>query len=611
MVNSKPSRPVHTLTNSNLKKYNHIFLIALRNVSLCLGIGVLHMNSIPKVHDKSTIKKLAEDKFPHLNQQLSTSKQLRFGKKGSIVVDLEGDKAGLFFNFEEGKGGTLISDPKREVYRYGENGLVLRINENGRKRFLQTHIDPETQQWVNKAPKEGYGLFEKPTDSELSPVLCVEGEKSVNRAKRRFPEYHVVTWQGGTGNLNKNIKNGNFKKFKGRQITCWADNDLGGIQAMETLAEHLTEIGNSVSLVDLSDLPEKWDLGDDNPDKIDLRSKLSNAIQHELEHIGKTVDEIMAMEFSPPKFVIPNLAPVGSMLLSGDPKDGKSVVSLCLTKMVLDSNPEANAFLFDIEQFADEFQERLQMLNMDIYGNRLRTMNQEEYNERFRNPEKLMTAVESVLKRYKPSILVMDTVTKCLEGIAEDYVSVDSFMSQFSYLAKAHDCLIVLNYHNNKSTGTSKATHRVMGSVGFVSACDVIMVIERMDNNASTTVLSDLKAQVTGKRLRITDEYLRFNVVSSGFGFELAPFDVLDNLKPYETVKNNIAMLLRDSDSPLNQTQIVERYNMSYLSMGRNPIQKGEVSVALGKLVKEEIITRHVSNSENNQTDYVVWECKS
>lgn len=568
------------------------------------------MTILAQVHDKGTIKKLAEDKFGQLNQQLSNNKQLRFGNKGSIAVELQGDKKGLWYDFGKGTGGSLIESTNREVYRYDKNDLVIRIDDgNGNKRFIQTYIDTDTQEWVNKAPQKGYGLFERGSINHSATVLVVEGEKAVIRAAKRFPNYLVVSWQGGTGNLKKNISNNNFMKFENREIILWADNDKVGIKAMEELSEHLIDNDNDVRIVDVSDLPEKWDLGDDDPEGIDLKSKLSNAVKMEPMTIGKGLDEIMAMDFPPPQWVIPDLGPVGSLLLSGDPKDGKSFVALCLTEIVLNSDPNATAFLWDIEQFADEYQERMYHVGMAHFGNRIKSVNQEEFNERFRNPDDLMIGFEQSLKRYKPRIAVMDTVTKCLEGRGDDYVSVDSFMSRFSYLAKKHNCLIVMNYHNNKSVGTAKATHRVMGSVGMVSSADVVMVVNRLDPNAPLTKLSDLKAEVQGKRIRISSEYIRFNVKENGYGFDMGDFDVIDNLKPNETVKNNIATLLRASDRPLQQFEIVERYNDSYLSIDRSPIQKGEVSSALSKLVKEGIVKRLEPNTNDNPRDVLVWDC--
>ena len=56
--------------------------------------------------------------FGQPNLQISTRKQLRFGNRGSKAVDLLGDKAGLWHNFENGTGGALT--PPR-----GANGGFL------------------------------------------------------------------------------------------------------------------------------------------------------------------------------------------------------------------------------------------------------------------------------------------------------------------------------------------------------------------------------------------------------------------------------------------------------------------------------------------------------
>ena len=70
-----------------------------------------------------------------------------------------------------------------------KNDLVIRIDDgNGNKRFIQTHIDTDTLQWVNKAPQKGYGLFERGAINQNATVLVVEGEKAVIRAAKRFPE---------------------------------------------------------------------------------------------------------------------------------------------------------------------------------------------------------------------------------------------------------------------------------------------------------------------------------------------------------------------------------------------------------------------------------------
>ena len=59
---------------------------------------------------------LAKDLFRQdgLNEKLSTSGTLRFGNKGSMVVNTEGSHAGTWRSFESGEGGNMISLVQRE-----------------------------------------------------------------------------------------------------------------------------------------------------------------------------------------------------------------------------------------------------------------------------------------------------------------------------------------------------------------------------------------------------------------------------------------------------------------------------------------------------------------
>ena len=48
-------------------------------------------------------------KIPKFNPILSNSEKLRFGRKGSLMVNISGKKAGLFYDFERSTGGTFLS----------------------------------------------------------------------------------------------------------------------------------------------------------------------------------------------------------------------------------------------------------------------------------------------------------------------------------------------------------------------------------------------------------------------------------------------------------------------------------------------------------------------
>lgn len=55
----------------------------------------------------SEIQSAALSQFNNLNKSLSTKDKLRFGNKGSLVVDLTGKYAGRWHSFEDGQGGWV------------------------------------------------------------------------------------------------------------------------------------------------------------------------------------------------------------------------------------------------------------------------------------------------------------------------------------------------------------------------------------------------------------------------------------------------------------------------------------------------------------------------
>jgi len=116
--------------------------------------------------------------------------------------------------------------------------------------------------------KTAYGL-EKLAQDPSKPVLVVEGEKKADAAQKMLPEYHVLSWIGGAGNLGKT----NWECLAGREVTIWPDNDSGGLKAADTLQKIVSSVNTekgrdgSVSIVSLpQELPEKWDLADKLPE---------------------------------------------------------------------------------------------------------------------------------------------------------------------------------------------------------------------------------------------------------------------------------------------------------------------------------------------------------
>ncbi len=167
--------------------------------------------------------------------------------------DEQGNLKGYVFRIEKADG-SKITPP-----------LAWCQHEDGFKAWKWQGFEKE-----NKTP---YGI-EKLAQNPDKPVLVVEGEKTADAAQKLLPEYNVLTWGGGAGNVGKT----NWECLTGRKVIVWPDYDYdqGGQIAAEKLQKIVTQINketgreSSVGIVKLPPLtpdqspllPDKWDLAD-------------------------------------------------------------------------------------------------------------------------------------------------------------------------------------------------------------------------------------------------------------------------------------------------------------------------------------------------------------
>lgn len=109
------------------------------------------------------------------------------------------------------------------------------------------------------------------TDKE-KPVLIVEGEKC---AKIAVEGYIVVSWIGGTGNVQK----ADFSLLKGRKIIIWPDNDEAGRKAGLYLKD-LLETDSAVEMLEIKEKPDKWDIADAHDEGLDIVDFIDKCPRH-------------------------------------------------------------------------------------------------------------------------------------------------------------------------------------------------------------------------------------------------------------------------------------------------------------------------------------------
>ena len=119
--------------------------------------------------------------------------------------------------------------------------------------------------WAWNAPPEPRPLYGLPGLSAQpgAPVLVVEGEKTAEAARARFPAFVVMTWQGGSKAAGKAA----WAALAGREVVIFPDADEPGRKAAQDVARRASAAGAAtVTVVTLpAVLIDGWDLADDWP----------------------------------------------------------------------------------------------------------------------------------------------------------------------------------------------------------------------------------------------------------------------------------------------------------------------------------------------------------
>lgn len=226
------------------------------------------------------------------NHRLSSKETLCFGTHGSLAVEISGEKAGTFYDFERKVGGgvldfvahkigakngeakawlteqgyTLHSDTKagsariEATYDYlGADGkLVFQVVRKHPKKFLQRRPDG-TGGWtynVKGIALVPYRLPELLAADPARVVLVPEGEKDVDRL--RDLGFLATCNPGGAGKWRSVCS----ATLTDRRVVVLPDNDEAGEDHAAKVVTALRSVAASVAVLRLPDLPPKGDVSD-------------------------------------------------------------------------------------------------------------------------------------------------------------------------------------------------------------------------------------------------------------------------------------------------------------------------------------------------------------
>ena len=554
-----------------------------------------------------TMKQIVE--MLDLQPSSSSSHELRFGKKGSLSVNLRQD---IWFDYEAQTGGGMLdfvvhngnaSDQASAAKWLEENGLITPSQVPARKKAIRAHIYRDEGggpikkaekypdgSWMQFGWHEGnwkpgvkgmrnipYRLDELSSGGSDDMLFIFEGEKDVDRAVTNG--LSATCNAGGAGNWKSELN----EFVQGRNICIVPDNDAAGLNHAQKLligfeadsinafilASHLS------SLKDKGDFSNWMDANDNDIGKFmslvetDRINKKSPE-QAYLDKFGiKSAKQLFEMDFEPLQFLYDGLIPsVGLTLLAALPKTGKSWLVLNLSKHM-------DACGVSVHYLAAEDNERRLKDRIEaVFTSDIRHLTYHAVmsaEHPLPRGQDALFHIEQVAKGTGAKCIIVDTIQSILNPSANNK-NYDQTVEEYDALRKlAHrlGIAIIVVHHCKKSSDVATAPlEKVIGSIGITGTAETILVMEQQIGS------KDCKLHVTGKDVEQCEKYLSWN----GHGF-----DIDDDVREAQlgSTQKLVLMLIRESPRCM-QKQIVD-------TTGKDQAQ---ISKAIDRLVEVGLVVR-------------------
>jgi len=315
----------------------------------------------------------------------TSSKEFRWGSKGSLVLSLE---TGTWYNFEDDTGGGIIDlikhlnqDVNTVLKQFGYD-LALHSNDSlisgfappkskatsnarsfSREQMTQLHreavikVKYSDNFWVMRFPdghniKQKYAPFNKNDDGSWSmkrpegllpiyytdkypdkPIIINEGEKALMASEKLY-KGDSATWHGGVNSWEK----ADWSPIFGREVWIFPDNDEAGMKCAEGIHKYLKKNGCTVSIIKPpAEFKEKDDLYDAYESGYFKSSEeLEKYAEEHKVYVGSNEFEFLSydeMEANdrPPEWLIDKIAEKETVVsIYAEPKTGKSFVGISM-----------------------------------------------------------------------------------------------------------------------------------------------------------------------------------------------------------------------------------------------------------------------------------------
>ncbi|WP_265032218.1 AAA family ATPase [Wolbachia endosymbiont (group B) of Apotomis turbidana] len=330
------------------------------------------------------------------------------GNKGqSMIVELTGNKAGLWHDFSTEEGGDIfdlwaavtgknqftdtiediakwigyseknntLGQPTASWNYYDESDQVIatvyRYNTDSRKRYLPFDVKRSSFTLPETRP-----LYNIPGIMKSDKVILVEGEKCAD----------ALIEQGMTATTamlgaNAPIEKTDWSPLKGKHVIIWPDNDEPGKQYAEKVVKKLTFLGVlSLTLLEIPEnKPKGWDSADGIEEKMNIPEFIENNSKKIIVKQFLNIQEWSVERFIGPvpeqKFLVEGLFPLGvTSILAAMGDTGKGMLLLDLALKVASRKDQPCGFgplvtehgsvvIFSAEDDMSEIHRRLERLD--------------------------------------------------------------------------------------------------------------------------------------------------------------------------------------------------------------------------------------------------------
>ena len=319
----------------------------------------------------------------------TSSKEFRWGSKGSLVLSLE---TGTWYNFEDDTGGGIIDlikhlnqDVNTVLKQFGYD-LALHSNDSllsgfnppkskatsnarsfSREQMTQLHreavikVKYSDNFWVMRFPdghniKQKYAPFNKNDDGSWSmkrpegllpiyytdkypdkPIIINEGEKALRGCEAIY-DGDSCTWHGGVNSWEK----ADWTPIYKRDVWIFPDNDEAGIKCANEISTMLRKNGCKVKVAQPpAGFKEKDDLYDafvrgDFKESKDLEDYINSCVEKKPKGMVTftRADEVLRQVDNPDWLIKDVVEKESLMCIFGKPKSGKSFIAIAMAAAI-------------------------------------------------------------------------------------------------------------------------------------------------------------------------------------------------------------------------------------------------------------------------------------